>query len=109
MSLGNKAGVSKDSVDTATCLTVLDRFAAQTGASVTSPSATARTVTDLLFGQCGFGSDRTDYQNSANSYLEQVLVRRSDIGARHLKVGALRLGGTYAEALLVTAQRCRSV
>ncbi len=84
-----------DEVNVAASLALLDEFALQveaylgTGqaglskdASHTKPdlgSPTAKSVTDTLYRELGFGGDRADYYQPDNSYLDRVLVKRSGI------------------------------
>ncbi len=73
-----------DDVDAPASLALLDELAAQVEAhSAVNQSATcsptAKSVTDLLYGQLGFGGDRVDYDQLDNSYLDRVLVKRSGI------------------------------
>ena len=60
-------------VDVAAALETLDDLAAQVAGQ------TSKTVTDLLYSQLGFGGNRGDYYQPANSYLDQVLAKRSGI------------------------------
>ncbi len=71
-------------VDVEACLATLDDLAEQVSqAAVQDDPAQgkplAKSVTNLLYGQLGFGGNRSDYYQPANSFLDQVLANRSGI------------------------------
>ena len=76
------ARIANPRLDEAACRSQLDAMAARCRAMITEPSSTrekCRALNRVLFHECGFHGNTENYTDPRNSFLDQVLERRTGL------------------------------